>query len=97
MEGRNCDETLRALQETHSRLTRAESELLQRRLRLQAKLPEISKALDTVCLLLEKQASFLPQQCLKLTLIQETGEALSVDFLLTDNVFAQVQTAKRDV
>jgi hypothetical protein len=79
---------------------RAQSRLLQQRVRLQKKLPEVKKALDTVTLLLGKQARAAraaAQRRARAAALthggttQGTAEASSVEFQLTDNIFAKAR------
>ena len=69
-------------------------------MRLQKKLPDLKKALDTVVLLLSKQARggsaptparAAPEASPHRTL-QASKEATGVEFQLTDNIFAKVSS-----
>ena len=81
-------------------LPQPQSRLLQQRVRLQKKLPEVKKALDTVTLLLSKQVrgcslSLTPARGAELLSRarrrQGSAEASSVEFQLTDNIFAKAR------
>ena len=72
---------VRALQERYQQYKLVEAKLLQNRVRLQAKLPDIKKALDTVKLLVERRDG------------DGDGEPLTADFELSDGVFAKAKVS----
>jgi hypothetical protein len=69
--GGSSDSVLKEMNATYRRYKMVEQQLLQRRMRLETKLPDIKKALDMVTLLLEKK---------------EAAEGVLVDFELHDQV-----------
>ena len=73
---------VRALQERYQQYKLVEAKLLQNRVRLQAKLPDIKKALDTVKLLVERRDG------------DGDGEPLTADFELSDGVFAKAKVSR---
>lgn len=77
--GGNSERVIQELNENYQKFKLVEQQLLQRRVRLQHKLPEIRKALDSVTLLIEKKAS---------------SQDLVVDFELADQVFTKARVKK---
>ena len=73
-------------------------------MRLQKKLPDLKKALDTVILLLSKQArgggaptpARAAPEALPHHPVQASSEATGVEFQLTDNIFAKVSSRLRE-
>lgn len=78
LEGRSADEAIQQLNEHYRRYKLEEARLLQRRVYNLSKLPEITKTLDIVNLLIQKEG--------------DDGE-VAVDFELSDNVFAKASFA----
>lgn len=74
--GGGADSVLKELNSNYHNYKILEQQLLQRRVRLQTKLPDIKKALDTVTLLVEKQGS---------------ADGVLVDFELHDQVFTKAR------
>eukprot|EP00193_Tetraselmis_chui_P014689 CAMPEP_0177776118 /NCGR_PEP_ID=MMETSP0491_2-20121128/14525_1 /TAXON_ID=63592 /ORGANISM="Tetraselmis chuii, Strain PLY429" /LENGTH=179 /DNA_ID=CAMNT_0019294853 /DNA_START=341 /DNA_END=880 /DNA_ORIENTATION=- len=74
--GGSSDSVLKEMNATYRRYKMVEQQLLQRRMRLETKLPDIKKALDMVTLLLEKK---------------EAAEGVLVDFELHDQVFTKAR------
>lgn len=80
LEGKDPDAVVKALHERYQQYKLVEARLLQNRVRLQAKLPDIKKALDTVKLLVERRDGAFGD-----------GEPLTADFELSDGVFAKAK------
>ena len=81
LDGKDPDVVVRALQERYQQYKLVEAKLLQNRVRLQAKLPDIKKALDTVKLLVERRDAGEG--------LDKTVESITADFELADGVFAK--------
>merc|ERR1712054_7766 len=87
MKDKDPEAVCRALQERHQQYKLVEARLLQNRVRLQTKLPDIKKALDTVTLLVERRNKY-----------QSDGEleSINADFELSDGVFAKAKVDNVD-
>merc|ERR1711990_263685 len=77
LEGKESDTVIKELQEKYQQCKLLEAKLLQTRVRLQAKLPDIKKALDAVELLLKNK--------------EEAGDPITCDFELSDGVYAKAK------
>jgi prefoldin subunit 5 len=76
MKGHTVEEIITELQTNIQKYKFIEAQLIQRRTRTKAKLPELQKALDIVELLISKQGS---------------GEGVTLDYALADQVFAKAK------
>ena len=86
LSGRDPEVVVKALQERYQQYKLVEARLLQNRVRLQAKLPDIKKARDTVRLLCERRDAVAAGA-------SGAPEPLDADFELADGVFARARVA----